>query len=374
MQPAACAAQGGRASSSMTSSSLRPAAAAAATCQQPPQRPASRRRLQVCRAASEGLSYKDAGVDIDAGNELVKRIQKLNPNIGGFSGMVPFGDSFLVAGTDGVGTKLKLAFDMGKHDTVGIDLVAMSVNDIVTSGAQPMFFLDYFACGKLDVDQAEQVVKGIVEGCKQSDCILLGGETAEMPGFYSPGEYDLAGFAVGNVKKDKVIDGSRIQAGDVILGLKSSGVHSNGFSLVRKVLEVSGTSLHDTAPWSGESFGLTLLTPTVIYVRDCMKLVAAADIRGLVHMTGGGFPENIPRVVPKGLAARVQRSAWEVPPLFQWLQEAGQVPDSEMFRTFNMGVGMVIVVPRSDVDTVLGLGIGAFEMGEIVEGQGVELV
>ncbi|PRW05839.1 phosphoribosylformylglycinamidine cyclo-ligase [Chlorella sorokiniana] len=338
-----------------------------------------RRRRAALRASSTGgsggLSYKDAGVDIDAGNELVKRIQKLNPNIGGFSGMVPFGDSFLVAGTDGVGTKLKLAFDMNKHDTVGIDLVAMSVNDIVTSGAQPMFFLDYFACGKLDVDTAEQVIKGIVEGCRQSDCVLLGGETAEMPGFYSPGEYDLAGFAVGSVKKDAVIDGSRIQAGDAILGLASSGVHSNGFSLVRKVLEVSGTSLHDTAPWAPDtSVGLSLLTPTVLYVRDCMKMIGAADVRGLVHMTGGGFPENIPRVVPKGMAARIRRSAWEVPALFQWLQEAGKVPDSEMFRTFNMGVGMIIVVPRSEVDKVLGLGIGAFELGEIVEGSGVELV
>ncbi|PSC75241.1 Phosphoribosylformylglycinamidine cyclo-chloroplastic mitochondrial [Micractinium conductrix] len=345
-------------------------------------RPAAAVRRQQQRRRSggapppraEGLSYKDAGVDIDAGNELVKRIQKLNPNIGGFSGMVPFGDSFLVAGTDGVGTKLKLAFDMGKHDTVGIDLVAMSVNDIVTSGAQPMFFLDYFACGKLDVDMAEQVIKGIVEGCRQSDCVLLGGETAEMPGFYSPGEYDLAGFAVGNVKKDKVIDGSRIQEGDVILGLASSGVHSNGFSLVRKVLEVSGTSLHDTAPWSGQSFGLSLLTPTVIYVRDCMKLIGAADVRGFVHMTGGGFPENIPRVVPKGLAARIRKSTWEIPPLFQWVQEAGKVPEAEMFRTFNMGVGMIIVVPRSDVDKVLGAGVGAFEIGEIVQGGGVELV
>ncbi|KAL4445380.1 hypothetical protein ABPG77_011205 [Micractinium sp. CCAP 211/92] len=352
--------------------------AAPATCVVGQHAAARRQRRRAVAAAADGgsggLSYKDAGVDIDAGNELVKRIQKLNPNIGGFSGMVPFGDSFLVAGTDGVGTKLKLAFDMNKHDTVGIDLVAMSVNDIVTSGAQPMFFLDYFACGKLDVDTAEQVIKGIVEGCRQSDCVLLGGETAEMPGFYSPGEYDLAGFAVGSVKKDKVIDGSRIQAGDVILGLKSSGVHSNGFSLVRKVLEVSGHSLHDTAPWSGEPFGLSLLTPTVIYVRDCMKMIGAADVRGLVHITGGGFPENIPRVVPKGLAARIRRSAWEVPPLFQWVQEAGKVPDAEMFRTFNMGIGMVVVVPRSEVDTVLGLGLGAFEIGDIVEGSGVELV
>lgn len=198
-------------------------------------------------------------------------------------------------------------------------------------------------------------------------------QTAEMPGFYSPGEYDLAGFAVGSVKKDKVIDGSRIQAGDIVLGLASSGVHSNGFSLVRKVLEVSGTSLHDKAPWAaqGNSIGLELLTPTVIYVRDCMKIIEAADVKGFVHMTGGGFPENIPRVVPKGLATKVVKSSWEIPPLFQWIQKAGNVPEEEMFRTFNMGVGMVIVVSKSEVDKVLGAGVGAFVMGEIVPGEGV---
>ncbi|GAB4816639.1 hypothetical protein N2152v2_003685 [Parachlorella kessleri] len=360
--------------------------------------------------ASEGLSYKDAGVDIDAGNELVNRIKKLNPSIGGFSGLVPFGDSYLVAGTDGVGTKLKLAFDMDKHDTVGIDLVAMSVNDIITSGAAPLFFLDYFATGKLDVDQAEQVIKGIVEGCRQSDCQLLGGETAEMPGFYSPGEYDLAGFAVGSVKKDRVIDGSKIKAGDVVLGIASSGVHSNGFSLVRKVLEagalalalihaaaavayqalveegapthsclpactllvqVSATSLHDKAPWCDQRLGDVLLTPTVIYVKDVLKLIHVADVHGLVHITGGGFPENIPRVVPKGLATKVDRSAWEIPPLFKWLQEAGKVPESEMFRTFNMGVGLVAMVDRASVDAALSAGVGAFVLGEIVEGEGV---
>ncbi|KAL6769327.1 PURM1 [Auxenochlorella protothecoides x Auxenochlorella symbiontica] len=324
------------------------------------------------RASAGGLSYKDAGVDIDAGNELVRRIQKLNPNIGGFSGMVPFGDSFLVAGTDGVGTKLKLAFDVGKHDTVGIDLVAMSVNDIITSGAKPMFFLDYFATGKLDVDTAEQVIKGIVEGCRQSDCTLMGGETAEMPGFYSPGEYDLAGFAVGSVLQSRVIDGKRIAAGDAVLALPSSGVHSNGFSLVRKVLEVSGTGLGDAAPWSDDSVGHSLLTPTTIYVRDVLRLTEAVDVKGLVHMTGGGFPENIPRVVPKGLATRVSRGSWEVPALFQWLQEAGKVADEEMFRTFNMGVGMVIVVAPKDVDAVLQTLPQAWVMGEIVEGSGVE--
>lgn len=314
-------------------------------------------------------------MDIDAGNELVRRIQKLNPSIGGFSGLVPFGDSYLVAGTDGVGTKLKLAFDLNKHDTVGIDLVAMSVNDIITSGAKPLFFLDYFACGKLEVDTAEQVIKGIVEGCRQSDCQLLGGETAEMPGFYSPGEYDLAGFAVGAVKKDAVVDGRRIAAGDVILALGSSGVHSNGFSLVRKVLEVSGTSLTDPAPWDARtSIGLSLLTPTVIYVRQVLDLLAKADIKGLVHITGGGFPENIPRVVPKGLTARVNKAAWEPLPLFRWIQEAGKVPEAEMFRTFNMGVGMIAVVDRSQVDAALAAASDAFVLGEIVTGsEGVVL-
>lgn len=214
-----------------------------------------------------------------------------------------------------------------------------------------------------------------MEGCTQSDCILLGGETAEMPGFYSDGEYDIAGFAVGSVKKESVIDGSRIKAGDVILGIASSGVHSNGFSLVRKVIEVAKTSLHAPAPWDpSQSIGHALLTPTVLYVRDVMKLVKTVDVRGLVHMTGGGFPENIPRVVPKGLASKIERSSWTVPPLFQWVQEAGGVSDAEMFRTFNMGVGMVVVVPKEDVDKSVGAGVGAFVMGEIVEGEGVLLV
>lgn len=228
-----------------------------------------------------GLTYKDAGVDIDAGTELVRRIAKMTPGIGGFGGLYPFGDSYLVAGTDGVGTKLKLAFDMDKHDTIGIDLVAMSVNDIITSGAKPMFFLDYFATSHLDVDQAEQVIKGIVEGCKQSDCALLGGETAEMPGFYSPGEYDLSGFAVGSVKKDALVDGKKIAAGDVLLGLPSSGVHSNGFSLVRKVLAKSGASLHDPLPGAGVSIGEALLAPTTIYVKQV--IVHARIVRLLRH-------------------------------------------------------------------------------------------
>lgn len=333
----------------------------------------SRVSKHTCRAESEGLSYKSAGVDIEAGNELVKRIQKLNPNIGGFSGMVPFGDSFLVAGTDGVGTKLKLAFDLNKHDTVGIDLVAMSVNDIITSGAKPMFFLDYFACGKLDVDTAEQVVKGIVDGCNQSDCQLLGGETAEMPGFYADGEYDLAGFAVGSVLKSKVIDGSQITSGDVILGFESSGVHSNGFSLVRKVIEKSGSSFDQPVPWSNESLGLSLLTPTRLYVKEVMSLIEMIDVKGLVHITGGGFPENIPRVIPKGLGTRIFRDSWDVPPLFQWIQENGGIQTPEMFLTFNMGIGMIAVVSPADAEKALAAGVDAKIIGEIVHGSGVDI-
>jgi len=323
---------------------------------------------------AEGLSYKASGVDIDAGEELVKRIQKLNPSIGGFSGLVPFGDSYLVAGTDGVGTKLKLAFDMDKHDTVGIDLVAMSVNDIITSGAQPLFFLDYYATGLLDVDTAENVIKGIVEGCRQSGCQLLGGETAEMPGFYQKGEYDLAGFAVGAVKKDKVITGQSIKAGDVILGMKSSGIHSNGFSLVRKVLEVSGTSLHDTVPWGNTSFGLTLLEPTIIYVKRVIALHEAVVLKGVVHITGGGMTENIPRVIPKGLGVEISRGSWEIPAMYKWLQEAGNIAESEMMRTFNMGVGLVAVVAPDRVAAAQAADPELFVVGKVVEGNGVTYV
>ncbi|KAK9846446.1 hypothetical protein WJX81_003881 [Elliptochloris bilobata] len=294
--------------------------------------------------------------------------------------MVPFGDSFLVAGTDGVGTKLKLAFELGKHDTIGIDLVAMSVNDIITSGAKPLFFLDYFATGKLDVDQAEAVVKGIVEGCRQSECTLLGGETAEMPGFYAEGEYDVAGFAVGAVQRDAVIDGGRIAEGDVLLGFPSSGVHSNGFSLVRRILEVSGTRLGEPAPWEeGCTFGEALLAPTVIYVRRLLDLIGAqgVDVRGVVHITGGGFPENIPRIVPKGkdLGFRIRRDAWEVPPLFRWLQQEGfGVAEDEMFRTFNMGIGMLVVVGRESADAARAADPEALVLGEVVAGRGVHLV
>eukprot|EP00798_Chlamydomonas_sp_ICE-L_P014075 gene14075-20023_t len=326
-------------------------------------------------AAPEQLTYKMAGVDIDAGDELVRRIQKLNPSIGGFSGMVPFGDSFLVAGTDGVGTKLKLAFDMNRHDTVGIDLVAMSVNDIITSGAQPMFFLDYLACGALDVDQAEQVVKGIVEGCNQSGCSLLGGETAEMPGFYQKGEYDLAGFAVGNVLKTKVINGKEnVNVGDVILALPSSGVHSNGFSLVRKVVEKAGMTLHDPCPWAEGKIGDVLLTPTTIYVKTIIDLHNKIGLNGVVHITGGGMPENIPRVLKKGYGVEINEDSYEVPELFKWLQTTGNVPLSDMRRTFNMGVGIIMMVDPSKVDECMKMCPELFKLGIVVDGEGVKYV
>ncbi|KAI5065687.1 hypothetical protein GOP47_0020382 [Adiantum capillus-veneris] len=332
-----------------------------------------------CRAmvaeTKAGLSYKDAGVDIDAGTELVRRIAAMAPGIGGFGGLFPLGDSYLVAGTDGVGTKLKLAFEMGKHDTIGIDLVAMSVNDIVTSGAKPLFFLDYFATSQLDVDLAEQVIKGIVEGCKQSDCVLLGGETAEMPGFYAKGEYDLSGFAVGIVKKEHVVDGKAIREGDMLLGLPSSGVHSNGFSLVRRVLSDSGVSLSSVLPDSDStiSIGEALLAPTVIYVKEVLELVDAGKVKGLAHITGGGFTDNIPRIFPKGLGASVDFGSWQVPPIFKWLKKVGGINDAEMRRTFNMGIGMVIVAsPESAEDILANKGDKViYKIGRVVKGEGV---
>lgn len=321
-----------------------------------------------------GLTYKDAGVDIDAGSELVRRIAKMAPGIGGFGGLFPLGDSFLVAGTDGVGTKLKLAFETGIHDTIGIDLVAMSVNDIVTSGAKPLFFLDYFATSRLDVDLAEKVIKGIVDGCQQSDCALLGGETAEMPDFYAEGEYDLSGFAVGIVKKDSVIDGNNIVAGDVLIGLPSSGVHSNGFSLVRRVLARSGLSLKDQLPHEAITLGEALMAPTVIYVKQVLDLISKGGVKGVAHITGGGFTDNIPRVFPKGLGAVIYKDSWNIPAVFKWIQEAGNVEDAEMRRTFNMGIGMVLVVSAEASDKILkdaNEAYKAYRIGEVVSGEGV---
>ncbi|KAM6541507.1 hypothetical protein CsatB_005954 [Cannabis sativa] len=322
-----------------------------------------------------GLTYKDAGVDIDAGSELVRRIAKMAPGIGGFGGLYPLGDKYLVAGTDGVGTKLKLAFETGIHDTIGIDLVAMSVNDIVTSGAKPLFFLDYFATSRLDVDLAEKVIKGIVDGCQQSDCALLGGETAEMPDFYANGEYDLSGFAVGIVNKDSVIDGKSIVAGDVLIGLPSSGVHSNGFSLVRRVLAHSGLSLKDKLPGEAVTLGEALMAPTVIYVKQVLDLISKGGVKGIAHVTGGGFTDNIPRVFPKGLGAVIDMDSWEIPAVFKWIQEAGRVEDGEMRRTFNMGIGMVLVVTPEASHRILeetaNGAYKAYRIGEVVKGEGV---
>ncbi|KAL3604455.1 hypothetical protein D5086_005314 [Populus alba] len=322
--------------------------------------------------AGGGLTYKDAGVDIDAGSELVRRIAKMAPGIGGFGGLFPLGDSYLVAGTDGVGTKLKLAFETGIHETIGIDLVAMSVNDIVTSGAKPLFFLDYYATSRLDVDLAEKVIKGIVDGCQQSDCTLLGGETAEMPGFYAEGEYDLSGFAVGIVKKESVIDGKNIAAGDVLIGLPSSGVHSNGFSLVRRVLAQSSLSLNDQLPGGSVTLGEALMAPTSIYVKQVLDLISKGGVKGIAHITGGGFTDNIPRVFPKGLGAFIYKDSWEVPTLFKWIQEAGRIEDAEMSRTFNMGIGMVLVMTEEASRRILEEGQHkAYRIGEVVHGEGV---
>ena len=302
-----------------------------------------------------GLSYKDAGVDIDAGDALVDAIKPyakktMRPGvlagIGGFGALfeVPkkYREPVLVSGTDGVGTKLKLAFDLNRHDTVGQDLVAMSVNDILVQGAEPLFFLDYFACGKLDVQTAATVVKGIAAGCELAGCALIGGETAEMPGMYPDGEYDLAGFAVGAVEKSEIIDGTTITPGDVDLGLASSGIHSNGFSLVRKVIERAKPDLN--ADFGGRTLGDALMAPTRIYVKPVLALMETVPVKGMAHITGGGLVENIPRVLGEALTAELDQKSWPLPPLFVWLQEHGGVADSEMHRVFNCGIGMVLIV------------------------------
>ena len=327
-----------------------------------------------------GLSYKDAGVDIDAGDALVERIKpfaKKTMREGVLNGLGGFGALFeiskkyqnpvLVSGTDGVGTKLKLAFEWGFHDTVGIDLVAMSVNDILVQGAEPLFFLDYFACGKLDIDTAADVIKGIAQGCEQSNCALIGGETAEMPTMYPDGEYDLAGFAVGAVEKDKIINGSTITAGDVILGLASNGVHSNGFSLVRKVLEVSKADLNMNM--GGVTLQQAISAPTRIYVKPILATLEQINIKGMAHITGGGLTENVPRVLPEGLQAVIHSNSWTRSPLFQWLQQAGNISDDEMHRVFNCGIGMVVIVSANDADKAREIlsaqGETVFTLGEI---------
>ncbi len=310
-------------------------------------------------SAKPSISYRDAGVDIEAGDALIENIKpharrtmrpEVLAGIGGFGSLfeVPkkFKNPVMVSGTDGVGTKLKLAFQLNKHDTVGIDLVAMSVNDILVQGAEPLFFLDYFACGKLEVGTASQVIQGIATGCEQSGCALVGGETAEMPGMYPAGEYDLAGFAVGMVEKDAIIDGSTIADGDVVLGLASSGAHSNGYSLIRKLIDLSGIDLD--SDFHGRPFRDVVMAPTRLYVKPLLKLLATLPVKGMAHITGGGLTENIPRVLPEHLTAELKGGSWTMPPLFTWLQQQGNVSDSEMLRTFNCGIGMAVIVSAED--------------------------
>ncbi len=329
---------------------------------------------------SPTFTYRDAGVDIKAGEALVDQIKpfakrtmrpEVMSSIGGFGSLFEmpkkFKEPVLVSGTDGVGTKLKLAFELNMHDTVGIDLVAMSVNDILVQGAEPLFFLDYFACGKLDVGTAANVVKGIANGCEESGCALVGGETAEMPGMYPAGEYDLAGFAVGCVDKGDIIDGTTISAGDTVLGLASSGAHSNGYSLIRKIIESSGIDME--SDFHGRKFKDVVMAPTKLYVKSILKLLEAMPIKGMAHITGGGITENIPRVLPAGLTAEIIAKNWDFPPLFKWLQMQGNIADNEMYKTFNCGIGMAVIVSQEQAGQAKQLltvaGETVYEIGAI---------
>ena len=337
-------------------------------------------------AQKESLTYRDAGVDIDAGNALVQRIKPVakrtrRPEVlgglGGFGALCALPEGYrnpvLVAGTDGVGTKLRLAMEHDRHDHIGIDLVAMCVNDLIVGGAEPLFFLDYYATGKLDVDTAARVVAGIGAGCEQAGCALIGGETAEMPGMYQGGDYDLAGFCVGVVERDGVIDGSAVRPGDRIIGLASSGPHSNGYSLIRRILEQADSNEID-----GQPVIELLLEPTRIYVKSLLTLIRQVPVHAMAHITGGGLPENLPRVLPADTRAVIDTGAWQWPPIFTWLQEQGQVPEQEMYRTFNCGLGMVLVVPATHVDQTLALleaaGENALLIGEIQQGAGEPVV
>jgi len=328
------------------------------------------------------LSYRDAGVDIDAGDALVERIKPLAKKtmregvlagIGGFGALfeVPkrYREPVLVAGTDGVGTKLRLAFEWNCHGTIGQDLVAMSVNDILVQGAEPLFFLDYFACGQLTIDTAASVIGGIAKGCEIAGCALIGGETAEMPGMYPPGEYDLAGFAVGAVEKSKIINGSRICAGDIVLAIASSGAHSNGYSLVRKIIERAGAKPDDDL--DGRPLMDVVMAPTEIYVKPLLKLMSEIDIKGLAHITGGGIVDNVPRVLPENMQAVIQRDTWVLPALFRWLQTQGNVADAEMVRVFNCGIGMVLIVAPELASTAIkslaAQGLTVWVAGEVRE-------
>jgi len=332
------------------------------------------------------VTYRDAGVDIDAGDELVERIKPhvrrtMRPEVmgglGGFGALVRvpldrYRKPVLVSGTDGVGTKLRLAIDTGRHDTIGIDLVAMCVNDVVVQGAEPLFFLDYYATGHLDVAVAERVVAGIAEGCAQSGCALVGGETAEMPGMYHGGDYDLAGFCVGLVEEEKILDGTQTQAGDVVLGLASSGPHSNGYSLIRRLLSLSGADASTHV--GGRSLYDQLLAPTRIYVKPLLRLLEAVPVHALAHITGGGLLDNIPRVVPDGLEVRLDRHGWVRPPVFEWLQQTAGIDETEMHRTFNCGIGMTVMVPPTAADEAVRILTAAGEsvnvIGEVRAGSG----
>jgi phosphoribosylformylglycinamidine cyclo-ligase len=340
----------------------------------------------------KGLTYKDAGVDIEAGNRLVDRIKPMvartsRPEVlaglGGFGGLFElpvdrYKRPVLVSGTDGVGTKLKLAQIMGQHQTIGIDLVAMCVNDVIVQGAEPLFFLDYFATGKLDGDIAATVVSGIAEGCQQSGCALIGGETAEMPDMYAPGEYDLAGFNVGVVERDRLIDGSAISDGDVLIGLSSSGPHSNGYSLIRRVIERSGADLQQT--FGETTLGQALLAPTQIYVRAVMAMLEQSEIHGMAHITGGGLQENIIRVVPDHLGVTISSNSWPRPAIFDWIQEHGGIEETEMLTTFNCGIGYCLIAAEKEVGTLMSLasehGLEAFRIGRVMttDGERVEFV
>jgi phosphoribosylformylglycinamidine cyclo-ligase len=330
-----------------------------------------------------GLTYREAGVDIDAGADLVDRIKGAvaathRPGVlgglGGFGGLFElpldrYRRPVLVSGTDGVGTKLKLAIETGRHDGIGIDLVAMCANDVVVTGAEPLFFLDYYATGQLDVDVAESVIRGIAEGCRQANAALIGGETAEMPGMYAAGHYDLAGFCVGAVEKDDIIDGSRVIPGDALIAVASSGVHSNGYSLVRRIVEHAAADLDSAL--GAETLADALMAPTRIYVRAALELTRALDVRAICHVTGGGLPENLPRVLPEGLGARIDEASWQWPAVFRWLQDNGAVSRQEMYRTFNCGAGMVFAVPApaaGDAVQMLQLaGERAWHIGDVVE-------
>jgi phosphoribosylformylglycinamidine cyclo-ligase len=356
--------------------------------------------LNDTKIPENSLSYRDAGVDIDAGNELVERIRPAVKNtmrpevltgLGGFGALFELDlkkwkNPLLVSGTDGVGTKLMLARQLGRHDTIGIDLVAMCVNDILTSGAEPLFFLDYFATGKLLLDEAESVITGIAEGCRQAGCALIGGETAEMPGMYRDGDYDLAGFTVGAVERSQVLDGSRIEAGHQLIGMASSGPHSNGYSLIRKVIEVSGAGLDDRLPADGGEadgvggarLGDALLAPTRIYVKPVLEMLKSGHIDGLAHITGGGLTENIVRVLPGNLGLAIDTRSWRRPAVFKWLQQNGGIDEQDMLRTFNCGIGMVMLARKENVEGLIAAAAGhdieCHVIGEVTDGSGSQQV